>query len=91
MWDLHFILYNNNHYSLLMMKRWCTTPIYTLSARGHLQLREPSWVVPGAAEAEYTLHRVTIVAYSEDVVDQVMQRVNRYVLFSLLFQSSHCR
>ena len=57
--------------------RWCTTPVYTLTAKGHLQMREPSWVVPGAAESEYTLHRVHLVAYSEDVVDEVMQRVNR--------------
>ena len=57
--------------------RWCTTPVYTLTAKGQLQMREPSWVVPGAAESEYTLHRVYLVAYSEDVVDEVMQRVNR--------------
>ncbi|XP_046438475.1 protein APCDD1-like [Daphnia pulex] len=56
---------------------WCTTPVYTLTAKGQLQMREPSWVVPGAAESEYTLHRVHLVAYSEDVVDEVMQRVNR--------------
>ena len=51
--------------------------MYTLTAKGELQLREPSWVVPGGAEAEYTLHRVSLVAYSEDVVDEVMQRVNQ--------------
>jgi hypothetical protein len=51
--------------------------VYTLTAKGQLQMREPSWVVPGAAESEYTLHRVHLVAYSEDVVDEVMQRVNR--------------
>ncbi|KAI9557447.1 hypothetical protein GHT06_017275 [Daphnia sinensis] len=56
---------------------WCTTPVYTLTAKGQLQMREPSWIVPGAAESEYTLHRVHLVAYSEDVVDEVMQRVNR--------------
>jgi Adenomatosis polyposis coli down-regulated 1 len=62
---------------LFISIRWCTTPVYTLTAKGQLQMREPSWVVPGAAESEYTLHRVHLVAYSEDVVDEVMQRVNR--------------
>jgi len=68
--------------------RWCTTPVYTLTARGQLQMREPSWVVPGAAEAEYTLHRVQFLAYSEDVVDEVMQRVNRYTFIFLTALSS---
>ena len=56
---------------------WCTTPVYTLTARGQLHLREPSWIVPGGADADYTLHHVTMIAFSDDVLDQVVQRVNR--------------
>jgi len=56
---------------------WCTTPVYTLTARGQLHLREPSWIVPGGADADYTLHHVGMIAYSDEVLDQVVQRVNR--------------
>ena len=59
---------------------WCTTPVYTLTARGQLHLREPSWIVPGGADADYTLHHVGMIAYSDEVLDQVVQRVNRSVI-----------
>ena len=58
---------------------WCTTPTYTLTARGQLHIREPSWIVPGGSDAEYNLQRVTVMAYSEDIVDEVTRTVNRYV------------
>ncbi|XP_068081967.1 protein APCDD1-like [Anabrus simplex] len=54
----------------------CTTPLYTLDARGRLRLRGHSWLTPGATDAEYSLQRVTVTVHSVHVAERLAIRVN---------------
>nr|CAD7462722.1 unnamed protein product [Timema tahoe] len=69
----------NNSFKLLQFHyedEWCSLPLYTITARGRVWLRENSWVTRGATEAEYTLERATVTAHSAGVAAELARRVN---------------
>nr|CAD7406626.1 unnamed protein product [Timema cristinae] len=69
----------NNSFKLLQFHyedEWCSLPLYTITARGRVWLRENSWVTRGATEAEYTLERATVTAHSAGVAVELARRVN---------------
>nr|CAD7256962.1 unnamed protein product [Timema shepardi] len=70
----------NNSFKLLQFHyedEWCSLPLYTITARGRVWLRENSWVTRGATEAEYTLERATVTAHSAGVAVELARRVNK--------------
>lgn len=54
----------------------CSLPLYSVLATGRLRWARPSWLVQGAQEADYTLARVTVVAYSSELASALAGRVN---------------
>uniref|UniRef100_A0A3P9K5H5 Protein APCDD1 n=1 Tax=Oryzias latipes TaxID=8090 RepID=A0A3P9K5H5_ORYLA len=59
--------YEDNH---------CTRPAYTLLIHGRLRLRQASWIIHGATEAEYHLHQVQIVCHTASVAKKLSQKLN---------------
>ncbi|KAG8235769.1 hypothetical protein J437_LFUL015907 [Ladona fulva] len=56
----------------------CALPLYTITARGSLRMRGRSWLSPdaGAAEADYALSGIGVVAHSADAAVDLSRRVN---------------
>ncbi|XP_066520387.1 protein APCDD1-like isoform X2 [Hoplias malabaricus] len=43
----------------------CQVPAYSLLIQGKLNMRQASWITRGATEAEYTLHKVSLVIHNQ--------------------------
>ncbi|XP_046396791.1 protein APCDD1-like [Ischnura elegans] len=56
----------------------CALPIYTITARGTLRMRGRSWLSPdaGAAETDYALSGIGVVAHSVDAAADLSRRIN---------------
>ena len=55
----------------------CHSPTYSVVARGTIHTQQPSWLVPGAMEAEYQLSYVTVMPYTDHMADLLGSKVNR--------------
>ncbi|XP_013781743.2 protein APCDD1-like [Limulus polyphemus] len=55
----------------------CTLPAFFISAWGHFQFAQPSWIVPGGMETEYVTQRMYLVPYSNDMAHNLEHRINR--------------
>lgn len=54
----------------------CSQPLFALAARGRLQLYGASWVLPGAAEMDYSLSYVTVMPYAKPIAHFLYDKVN---------------
>ncbi len=66
--DLYQFYYDDPH---------CTRPQYAVRARGHAQIYQRSWTIPGATEFDYQLNHVAVVPYTKKAADRLGARVNR--------------
>ncbi|KAM9296585.1 protein APCDD1-like [Gastrophryne carolinensis] len=55
----------------------CRQPSYSLVIKGKIRLRQASWITRGATEADYQLHKVGIVFYSQEAMSDIRSRMNR--------------
>ncbi|KAM5135656.1 protein APCDD1-like [Mantella aurantiaca] len=55
----------------------CHHPSYSLVIKGKLRLRQASWITRGATEADYHLHKVGIVFYSQEAMSDIRTQMNR--------------
>lgn len=70
-------LFHHNHTFQVLQFHYrdnrCSSPTYTLLARGKLYLRQASWVVRGGTEADYQLHSVQVVFHSPEAAMDLSQ------------------
>ncbi|XP_060063140.1 protein APCDD1-like [Ylistrum balloti] len=53
----------------------CSVPLYSVKAQGTIKLLRPSWIVPGAMEAKYRLHNVSIIPFQERIAKEFRRKV----------------
>ncbi|KAG8566845.1 hypothetical protein GDO81_013389 [Engystomops pustulosus] len=55
----------------------CRHPLYSLVVKGKLRLRQASWITRGATEADYSLHKVGVVFYTQEAMSSIRAQMNR--------------
>ena len=53
----------------------CQNATHVVVARGRYEHYQTSWIVPGAAETDYELSRVSIVPYASEVVAELNRKL----------------
>ncbi|XP_063815465.1 protein APCDD1-like isoform X1 [Pseudophryne corroboree] len=75
-----YMFYPNRLFKALQfyyMDPQCHQPSYSLVIKGKLRLRQASWIMRGATEADYHLHKVGIVFYSQEAMSNIKAQMNR--------------
>ena len=55
----------------------CTRPSHSVVAKGRLFVGEPSWIVPGALDSEYSLSLVSVMPYTSESAQNLAEQLNR--------------
>ncbi|XP_063315720.1 protein APCDD1-like isoform X2 [Pelobates fuscus] len=55
----------------------CRKPSYSLVIKGKVRLRQASWITRGATEADYSLHKVGVIFYSQEAMSHIAAQMNR--------------
>lgn len=53
----------------------CTQPLYSVVAKGQLYIGEPSWLVPGALDSEYSLSLVSVMPYNHKAAASLTRKL----------------
>ncbi|KAL1006401.1 hypothetical protein UPYG_G00071920 [Umbra pygmaea] len=69
-----YLFHQNNTFQALQFHyrdNRCSSPTYTLLARGHLHMHQASWVVRGGTEADYHLQNVQVVFHNPEAAEDL--------------------
>ncbi|KAI8519504.1 Protein apcdd1 [Branchiostoma belcheri] len=65
-----------HNYQFFYADQHCASPLYTVTSRGAIILRQVSWLTRGGTEADYWLEDVSVTSHSQEVASYLSARVN---------------
>ena len=55
----------------------CSQPIHSITMQGRVTVREPSWIVPGATQADFQLLHAWVRPYMKDVALKTQKKISK--------------